>query len=348
MVTNKDVARIAGVSTATVSRVVNGQGKVGDKCRLRVQKVIEQLGYQPNITARALVKKEHKMVGVITPKISMAFFGALAAGAEEAGRDLGYSLMICNSLYETQSELDAITSLRAHGCQAIVLHSEYSSDEQLVELVQKIPGLVIINRYIPQIAQNCVWFDNLTASQEATNYLLDKGHRKLAVISSIYQNGDSADRVQGIRRALSKRGLILNEKLLVELPANIDGGKEAAEQLLASGESFTAILAYNDLMAIGAINTLSERNIKVPNQVSVIGFDNLAIARACTPNLTTMNYPIEEMASYAVELALSLASGESARTKQTHLFVSDLVERGTVANYSDAIPVVLKNVVSNP
>lgn len=330
VVTIKDVAKVAGVSTATVSRVVNGQGKVGEQCRKRVQKVIEQLGYRPNSSAQALVRRELKMVGVITPKLSMTFFGTLAAGAEEMARERGYNLIMCNSLYETQSELDAIDSLRRQGCQSIILHSEYSDDTQLVELAEEIPGLVIINRFIPQIAQRCVWFDNLSASQQATRYLVERGHTEIAVISSIYQNGDPADRVVGTRQALQQHGLELSSARVIESTANIEGGKEATEQLIASGQRFTAIVAYNDLMAIGAMQALHQHGIRVPEDVSVIGFDNLPIARACIPSLTTMNYPVEEMARYAVELSLILARKEHPHTKQTHLFISELIERETV------------------
>lgn len=338
VVTIKDVAKVAGVSTATVSRVVNGQGKVGEQCRKRVQKVIEQLGYRPNGSAQALVRRELKMVGVITPKLSMTFFGTLAAGAEEMAREQGYSLIMCNSLYETQSELDAIDSLRRQGCQSIILHSEYSDDAQLIELAEEIPGLVLINRFIPQIAQRCVWFDNLSASQQATRYLVERGHTEIAVISSIYQNGDPADRVVGTRQALQQHGLDLKSDRVIESTANIDGGKEATEQLIASGQRFTAIVAYNDLMAIGAMQALHQHGIRVPDDVSLIGFDNLPIARACIPSLTTMNYPVEEMARYAVELSLILARKEHPHTKQTHLFISELIERETVRNLRVAPP----------
>lgn len=333
MVTIKDVAKVAGVSTATVSRVVNGQGKVGDQCRKRVQKVIEQLGYRPNGGSSALVNRELNMVGVITPKLSMAFFGTLAAGAEEVAREQGYGVMMCNSLYETQSELDAINTLRRQGCQSIILHSEYSEDEQLIELAREIPGLVLINRFVAPIAHRCVWFDNLSGAQQATNYLLDKGHSNIAVISSIYQNGDPAERVDGTRQALSRRGIKLRDELLVESTANIDGGREATEQLIATGLPFTAIVAYNDLMAIGALHALHKHGFNVPQDVSIIGFDNLPIARASIPCLTTMNYPIEEMARYAVELSLNLVRQENtSHSKQTHLFISDLIERDTVKN----------------
>ncbi|WP_111979368.1 LacI family DNA-binding transcriptional regulator [Algibacillus agarilyticus] len=330
MVTIKEVAKVAGVSTATVSRVVNGQGKVGDQCRARVTKIIKELGYRTNHVAVIHRKNEAKMIGLVTPKISMAFFGLLAAGAEEMARELGANLLICNSLYEVESEINAIHALVAQGCQSIILHSEYSESEQLIKLCKEVPGLVIINRFIPEISERCVWFDNNSASQACTNYMIDKGHRDFAVVSSIYQNGDPCARLLGVKQALLLRGITLSDDLLVEAGANIDGGMDATQELLDKGKPFTAIIAFNDLMAIGAIHTLHKAGIRVPEDVSVFGFDDLPMAKACLPQLTTMNYPIEGMAKYAVELSLSLVKDAPKHAKQTHLFVADLIERGSV------------------
>ncbi|KZK69353.1 transcriptional regulator [Shewanella baltica] len=331
MATIKDVARVAGVSIATVSRVVNGQGKVGAQCRTRVQKVIEQLNYRPNSNAKALVKRSTNTIGIVTPNLSMSFFSSLACGAERAARERGYGLIMRNSLYETQSEIDAIESLRDQNCDAIILHSEYSDESTLIGLTEQIPGLVIINRFIPKIADRCVWLDNVTSAQEATNYLLDRGHKDFAVITSIYQNRDPASRILGVRQALLLRDMKLPLDAIEESTANMEGGEAAVQALLARGTPFTAILAYNDLMAIGAIHALFAAGIRVPEDVSVIGFDDLSIARACRPRLTTMHYPIEEMANYATDLAIKLASNATTESRNTHLFLSNLVERDSVA-----------------
>lgn len=147
MATIKDVARVAGVSTATVSRVVHHGGQVGDACRARVKKVIAELGYRPNTNARALVSKKSDTLGVVTPRLSMTFFGTLAAGVENAARENSYKLLMSNSLYETETELEAIESLREHSCNAIILHSEYSDEKTLQELARQVPYLVLINRF---------------------------------------------------------------------------------------------------------------------------------------------------------------------------------------------------------
>ena len=330
MPTIKDVAKIAGVSIATVSRVVNQQDNVAPQSRIRVEKVIAEIGYRPNIAAKALKKKHNKLIGIVTPNLSMSFFGTLACGAEKAARELGYSLLMRNSLYETESEVESIESLIQANCESIILHSEYSDESTLIELTEKYPGLVIINRFIPKIADRCVWLDNTSSSQQATNYLLDQGHEKLAVITSIYQNRDPAARLTGVKQAMLLRGVNLDADAIEESTANMDGGKQAVKALLDKGIEFTGLLAYNDLMAIGAIHALTEAGKRVPEDVSVIGFDDLPMARACLPKLTTMHYPIEEMANYATRLAIKLVKSEKNELSSTHLFLSELkIRRST-------------------
>lgn len=331
MVTIKDVARVAGVSTATVSRVIHNGGQVGDACRARVQKVIKELGYRPNTNARALVSKTSNTLGVVTPRLSMTFFGCLAAGVEKAAREQNYKLLMSNSLYETKTELEAIESLREHSCGAIILHSEYSDEQTLKNLAAEIPGLVIINRFIPELANRCVWLNNEAGAQKITEYLLDKGHRDIAVITSVYQNHDPEYRLNGVKAALQGRGLKLNSAAVAESTANMRGGEEAVTQLLASGVKFSAVVAYNDLMAVGAMNALQDAGVKVPEDVSVVGFDNLYVSTACRPKLTTMDYPVEDMASYAARLAIDLSTGENSIASHTHLFMPTLVERSSVA-----------------
>jgi len=330
MVTINDVAKIAGVSTATVSRVIHNKGKVGDACRARVKKVIKELGYRPNNNASSLASKTSNTIGVVTPSISMSFFGSLASGVEKGARDNNLKLLMTNSLYETESELNAIESLRANNCKAIILHSEYSDEETLIKLAKEIPGLVIMNRYIPEIANRCVWLDNQAGSQVATQYLLDSDHKNFAVVTSIYQNRDPVFRVEGIKNTLGKNGIKLPVKNIEEASANIQGGEQAVKALLEKGCQFDALLAYNDLMAIGAIHALFEAGLRVPEDVSVIGFDDLPVGIACRPRLTTMHYPIEEMALYATNLAIKLSDPASTPSNQTHLFIADLVIRDSV------------------
>lgn len=255
----------------------------------------------------------------------------LAAGAEETARELGCNLMICNTLYEKESELSSLKSLVKQGCKSIILHSEYTDASELIALADEIPGLVIINRYIPELSERCVWFDNISSALSGANYIIDQGHKDIAVISSIYQNGDPSARLLGTKQAALQRGISLESDRIFEAAANIEGGIEATNELINSGKPFSAIIAYNDLMAIGALQALNKAGIKVPEQVSVLGFDNLPVARAAVPQLTTLSYPIEEMAKYAVNLSMSLLDNKPQQTNLTHLFTSKLVERDSVS-----------------
>ncbi|PKI16672.1 LacI family DNA-binding transcriptional regulator [Colwellia sp. 12G3] len=335
MVTIKDVARIAGVSTSTVSRVVRKQGKVGKVCRAKVQKVIDELGYRPNINAQALVSKKSNSLGVVIPQVSMPFFGSLACGAEEATKENNYRVLIINALENEQAELDAIDSLLQHRCGAIVFHSVHCSDETLADLAEKIPGLVLINRLVSKVAHRCVWLDNNTGAQEATRYLVNKGHADFAIITRQDTNPDSQVRLDGIRTAINNANIQLDTSLIAYGDtADMDGGRQSVRHLLDQGKKFTAVLCYNDNMAVGVIHELHARGIRVPEDISVIGFDDLLISIACIPELTTMHYPIREMASYAANLAIELSDNVNS-SGRTHLFMPHLIERDSV-NVVDA------------
>jgi len=334
MVTIKDVARVAGVSTSTVSRVVRKQGKVGKTCRAKVQKVIDDLGYRPNINAQALVSKKSNSLGVVIPKVSMPFFGTLACGAEELTKENNYRVLISNAHGSEQAELDAIDSLVQHRCGAIVFHSMYCSDDKLCELADKIPGLVFINRLIPKLAHRCVWLDNNMWAQEAAKLLISHGHNNIATVTRKDVNTDAQVRLDGIRTTISNAGLQLEKELIAYgATADMEGGKEAVITLLDSGKEFTAVLAYNDNMAIGVVHELHSRGIRVPQDISVVGFDDLLISVACIPELTTMHYPVREMAHYAANLAIELSDNER-KSGKTHLFMPHLIERDSVASYS--------------
>lgn len=329
-VTINDVAKVSGVSIATVSRVINNQPKVGATCRARVQKVIKELGYKASSPTKSVVKNKVNNVGLIVPKISMEFFGRLAAGADLSSRENNAVLLICNSLFEEKAELEAIKNLHSKGCDSIVIHSKYLTDKTLIELSKKYKGLVIINRFIHQIANRCVWFDNTNSSIQLVDFLYENNHKNLAFITSIYHNKDPQLRIMGARQAMMFRGDELDEEMVIEGTANIQGGRETIFELLKRNKIFTAVVAYNDLMAVGAIHALIENGYKIPEDVSVVGCDDSSVCRVCIPEITTVKYPIEDMAQYAVNLSIKLLENDENITKKTHLFTSELIVRDSV------------------
>ncbi|GLR69826.1 LacI family DNA-binding transcriptional regulator [Agaribacter marinus] len=337
MATIKDVARLAGVSTATVSRVVHGLDLVSDKARIKVQKAIAELNYRPNTNARALKSRKAELIGMVTPNLSAPFFGALASGIEEAARKHNYKVMMRNSLYETETEIEAIESLREHGCQNIILHSDFSDDETLTRLAEEFSGLVIVNRFIPAIANRCVWLDNQTGGRMMAEYLLRSGHTDIAFISSTYKNRDPVDRLKGSQQVLMENGLNVPDSRVILTDPDIQGAKSATKALIDSGAKVSAIVAYNDMMAVGVMNALQEAGIQVPEEVSVMGFDDLFICLACHPHLTTMKYPVAEMGAYATSLTIELTNKPDTVPSRTHLFMPELVARESVLDLGEGI-----------
>ncbi len=330
MVTLQDVAEKAGVSPATVSRVVRGEGKVGDKCRAHVKKVIEKMGYRPNTNARALASNKTEIVGIIVPNISSPFFGTLAIGAEEAATKAKYKVLMGNSHNEPKTEQALIDSFLEQGCQNIILHSKFTDDATLIKWAKQIKGLVIVNRFVPEIANRCIWLDNVSGGRVMAEHLINQGHKKFAMITSHLKIGDPADRLVGINQSLNRVGLELPENNIVYSNAGMEAGEAGVIELFDRGIEFSALLCFNDSVAIGAINALFDRGIDVPNDVSVIGFDDIIIAKICRPKLTTMNYPINKMAVYATNLSMELTNNEEQEEHKTHLFMPTLTERKSV------------------
>jgi LacI family transcriptional regulator len=331
MVTLQDVADKAGVSPATVSRVVRGEGKVGDKCRAHVKKIVEKMGYRPNTNARALASNKTEIVGIIVPNIASPFFGALAIGAEEAATKAKYKVLMGNSHNDSQTEKDLLDSFMEQGCQNIILHSKFTDDKTIIKWANEIKGLVVINRFIPEIANRCIWLDNVSGGRQIAEHLVTKGHKKFALITSHLKISDPQDRIIGIRQALSREGIELPESNIIYNNAGMEAGETAVDELLARGVEFTALICFNDSVAIGAINRLYHHGHEVPKNVSVVGFDDVIISKICRPKLTTMKYPIAKMAIYATNLSMELTNKNNEQEEnKTHLFMASLTERASV------------------
>lgn len=330
MVTIKDVAKVAKVSTSTVSRVVRGRGKVGAKCRARVQKIIDEMGYRPNINARALVSRKSEMIGIVSPNFSSPFFGTLAAGAGDAAKVANYKVMMSNSDNQATAAQESIDSLREYGCENIIMHNNFSSDEQLLQWANEIPGLVIVSRLVDGMANRCVWLDNASGGRMAAEYLIQRGHSKIAIIASDRNTTEPLDRVLGAKQAAARHNLVIPDENIFTATPTVLGGAKGARYLLENNCDFSCVLVYNDTMAVGAMNTFQDMQKKVPEDISVIGFDDVLIASTCRPYLTTMRYPIYEMGAYATKLSIQLTSQDANLEDRTHLFMPSLVERNSV------------------
>lgn len=328
MPTIKEVSRRANVSASTVSRVLNGSVPVAEETRKRVLEAIEELDYRPNAFARSLATNRSGGIGVSVNDLSSAFYGAMVSGIEMEAEAAGMHLLVSSGHADAAKERKALEFLLARRPDVLVIHVEAIPDLELVELMQGDVPIVLMGRYLAEMEDRCVYLDNEAGGELATQHLIDQGHERIAHIAGPLSYPDSRARLLGLRRALDRAGIAFDERLQVEGDFVEDGGYRAVRRLLDRDAPFSAIFSANDQMAIGALQALREAGIRVPEDVSVIGYDDVLLARYLTPTLTTIRQPLEEMGRAATRIALDLLEG--AEEEVVHKFEPSLVVRESV------------------
>lgn len=330
MTTIKDVARLAGVSVATVSRVINHSPKASERSCQAVRAAMESLQYHPNANARALAQQSAETLGLVVGDVADPFFGAMVKAVDEVASATGNFLLIGNGYHQQQKERQAIEQLMRHRCEALVVHAKTLSDDELDGLMQQMPGMVLLNRQLPGFEQRCIALDNCYGGWLATRHLIQQGHQNIAFICSSHAISDAADRLQGYYNALHEHALPASDRWVSFAEPDEAGGEQAMTELLGRGRTFTAIACYNDSMAAGALAVLNDNGIRVPEEMSLIGFDDVLVSRYVRPRLTTIRYPIVTMAQQAAALALTLAHGQPL-PEVTNMFTPTLVRRHSVS-----------------
>jgi LacI family transcriptional regulator len=325
-----DIAREARVSTTTASRVFSTPEKVRPEIILRVQAVAEKLGYLPNSAARALRSRRTRMVGAIIPTLNHAIYAKEVESLNNRLRHSGYSLVITTSDYRLDSELEQARILLERGIEALVLVGD-EHDPKLYRLVadQEVP---YINTYVykPEQRHACVGFDNRLAGRKLANHLIDLGHRTIGMIGGIsYHNDRARERILGVREALLENGLELPGRLLTEKPYDIASGREALRYMLAASQPPTAIVCGSDVLAFGALAECQAIGLRVPDQLSIVGFDNLEFAAHLTPPLTTIEVPAEKMGERAADFLIRQLAGD--RQLEFIELEANLILRGTTS-----------------
>lgn len=330
MITIRDVARLAGVSVATVSRVLNNSALVSPETRENVMQAVSQLGYRPNANAQALATQVSDTIGVVVMDVSDPFFGALVKAVDTVAQQHNKYVLIGNSYHEAEKERHAIEVLIRQRCSALIVHAKALCDEELASFLEQIPGMVLINRIVPGYAHRCVGLDNISGAMMATRMLQSNGHQRIGYLASAHRIEDDDQRKEGWLRALAEQGVSVPESWIGMGSPDMQGGEAAMVELLGRNLQLTAVFAYNDSMAAGALTALKDNGIAVPQHLSLIGFDDIPIARYTDPQLTTVRYPIVSMARLATELALLGAAGE-LDLQVSHCFMPTLVRRHSVA-----------------
>jgi LacI family transcriptional regulator len=326
--TIRDVARRAGVSTTTVSHVINRTRKVDAITAARVEAAIAELGYRPNALARSMRRGRTHTVGIILPDIANPFFGDLGRWLEDALFAAGYSAIICNSDGDERKEaryLDVLLSKKVDG---LLLVAASQPSERLRHLLDIGPPLIVVDRELGELPVSQVMVANQHGGYLAAHHLVELGHRDIGVIAGPGGLGTSAKRLDGFRAAIAEAGLEIEGSRVERGDFRAAGGRAAMERLLALQPRPSAVFAENDLMALGALAAAHAAGLEIPADLSLVGFDGIAFGADVTPPLTTVVQPTADVAATAVELLLDQLRESHSVPRQVELMVS-LAVRGS-------------------
>ena len=307
-----DVAKKAGVSTATVSRCINTPDRVVKTTRARVEKAIESLGYTPNFGARVMAAKRTFTIGAIIPTMENAIFARGLQAFQEQLHSRGYTLLVSSSAYDPQIEEEQVRALVARGADGLLLIG-YDRDAAIYKYLgrQSVPALIAW-AFDPQHPHPAIGFDNRAAMAMIAREVLAQGHRDIAVISATLKGNDRAsERVAGVRDSLTAQGIPEDALRVIETPYGIDTGAAAMTTLMNSPTPPTAVICGNDVLAAGALRAAREMGLRVPEDVSVTGFDDIELAQVVTPTLTTIHVPHSEMGRKAADALIAMVEGEA-------------------------------------
>jgi len=336
MVSIKDVARIAGVSTATVSRALANPDKVQEKTRDKVLAAVDQTGYVANSMARSFRTRRTRSVVVLVPDISNSFFGNIIQGIEQVARRNNYRILLCdmeNDPANARAYGDLCAQRQADGLISLgrTIPFPYNKSRKTVD--PKWPPLVMACEYDDVIPVPGVCIDNVAAALEGVRYLASQGHRQIAFINGPEESPLCRDRLKGYRKGMAELGVRGTVGLIYRGNFTLDSGAQAARSICVGKKLPTAIFAANDAMAIGALQILKRRGIAVPAQVSMMGFDDIKFAAYIDPPLTTIRQPRSEIGALSMQMMLDQLDGNAAATGPVQL-PYELVVRDSVSAIS--------------
>jgi LacI family transcriptional regulator len=313
-VTIADVAREAHVSLMTVSRVINDKDGISQATRQRVQDVIDRLGYRPSKIARGLATQRTGTLGLVVPDNSNPFFSEVARGVEHAAYAEDYNVFLCNTEEDTQREEAVLESLAEKRVDGLVLCSPRLDDQALLAAIKDFPSTVLINRVLPGSATAALRLDNQEGAKSGVQHLLRRGHRRIGLLAGPLKSFGGQYRALGYQDALEEAGIGYNPDWIQHCTPMVDTGQEAAVELLTRCPELTALFCFNDLIAIGALKACAQLGRAVPEDVAIVGFDDIPLASLVTPPLTTFHVSRYELGRRAAEHLLAQINGEANHT----------------------------------
>jgi LacI family transcriptional regulator len=326
-ITIQDIADRADVSISTVSRVLNKTAPVAEETRQRVLSIIDELGYKPNLFASRLAGGQSRTIGVLTQLIGSPFYDVILRGIFRGIDGSGYSPLFADGRWDAKKDLVALNMFMHHQVDGLIILNGHTPDEILVEIAQEIP-MIVVGRKIPELKDQCLPFDDYQAAKNATQYLIEAGHRRIAHITGLLNHEDAVERRDGFVAAFKEAGIELSPELIIEGDFTEPSGMMAVEMLLMRGYIFSAIFAANDQMAFGARLALYRRGLRVPEDVSLVGFDDQVPSSYMIPPLTSVRRPPLEIGETAAKALVNMLKGKPVTLPE---FQSKLIIRESVS-----------------
>jgi LacI family transcriptional regulator len=313
-VTIAEVAQAAGVSIMTVSRAINEKPGVGPELRERIVALAEEMGYRPNHIARGLATRQTSTIGLMVPDITNPFFAQIARGAEDTAYEAGYNLFLINTAEETAREAAAFDSLWQREIDGAILCSSRLPADELESTVTRFPAVVLVNRElarpVPHVATINV--NDQLGAQAAVQHFISQGRSRIALIAGPATSLSGQRRLDGYRAALKAAGLLFDPELLEHCAPTTEGGRAATHAVLRRRPKVDAIFAFNDLVAFGVLQACEEADRAVPEEIAVIGVDDVPLAQVVRPHLTTLRVNLPQLGRLAMQTLLSTINQEDA------------------------------------
>lgn len=323
------IAARGGVSAATLSRVLNHPDLVRPELRNRAEKLLADAGYIPHGAARSLASRQSKTMGGVIPTLDNPFFAKLVDGFQQTIQEHGFQLLLGSTNYQLDREVAEVRALLERGVDAIFLVGRSRSPDLYALLRAQDVPFVTTCHFDAASNWSCVGWDNVVEAERVARYLLDIGHRRFGIIAGLTTDNDRAsDRVAGFRRELTHRNVSIPEANIIERPYTIPGARTAMAALLRAAEPPTAVMCGNDVLAYGALQECLWQNVRVPDDISITGFDDIEMAAHCRPGITTLHVPAHEVGRRAANMMLERADSQ----KPEHVYVDlEFIVRGTTA-----------------
>ena len=328
--TIKDIAKVTGLGLATISSYLNG-GNVREKNREKIERAIKELHFEVNEVARGLKTNRTKVIGIIIPELNNIFCAEIMTEMEDILRGHGYAVMICDCRSDTKREEEAVDFLFHRRVDGLIMIPSGERGICLQTFIQSNKPVVLIDRKMKNMNCDCVLVDNSGAAKDAVSRLIRAGHKKIGIIVGPEKVYTAVERFKGYILAMQEHGIPVTEEMIARGDYTIQGGTEAMQKLVKNNQDMTAVFVSNYEMTVGAIIELNELGVRIPEELSVIGFDNKEFAKASSPKLSIVAQPTEEIGQCAAEIMLERLSEKNQEFRQKVIkFKTDFIEGGSV------------------